>query len=130
MKQNIKLAVLLLLGAILSACTAEQQQTNHLPTNESTAAEYDQRISPAPTAGIHTDAPVEDTLSEATPVLEEAVLTQPLYRMNKSYRFEPIDASVQNKVVLLTFDDGPKDEAVLTSILDTLDKHHAKAIFS
>lgn len=33
------------------------------------------------------------------------------------------------KVVLLTFDDGPKDEALLLSILSTLEKYDAKAIF-
>ncbi|UVI32362.1 polysaccharide deacetylase family protein [Paenibacillus spongiae] len=53
-----------------------------------------------------------------------------LYKMNKVYRFVPIDkSSAPEKVVLLTFDDGPKDDAMLTSMLDTLDKHKAKAIF-
>ncbi|MBB6735788.1 polysaccharide deacetylase family protein [Cohnella zeiphila] len=54
----------------------------------------------------------------------------PLYRMNKNYDIVPIDPdSVSAKVVLLTFDDGPKAEATLKPILDTLDKHRAKAIF-
>jgi peptidoglycan/xylan/chitin deacetylase (PgdA/CDA1 family) len=42
----------------------------------------------------------------------------------------PIDKErTESKVVLLTFDDGPKDAKTLDPILDTLDKHHAKAIF-
>ncbi len=49
--------------------------------------------------------------------------------MNQAYRFVPIEESTPSKVVLLTFDDGPKDETILTSMLDTLDKHGAKAIF-
>nr|WP_164779529.1 polysaccharide deacetylase family protein [Paenibacillus kobensis] len=53
-----------------------------------------------------------------------------LYRMNKVYRFVPIDKeTTTDKVVLLTFDDGPKELEQLTSMLDTLDKHKAKAIF-
>ncbi|CAI6057748.1 polysaccharide deacetylase family protein [Cohnella sp. JJ-181] len=50
--------------------------------------------------------------------------------MNKNYDIVPIDKNAGNpKVVLLTFDDGPKDEKTLKPILDILDKHHAKAIF-
>ncbi|WP_338131273.1 polysaccharide deacetylase family protein [Cohnella rhizosphaerae] len=50
--------------------------------------------------------------------------------MNKNYDIVPIDKSANEaKVVLLTFDDGPKDEKTLKPILDILDKHHAKAIF-
>ena len=35
----------------------------------------------------------------------------------------------EKNVVLLTFDDGPKEEEMLTSMLNTLKKHDAKAIF-
>jgi len=52
-----------------------------------------------------------------------------LYRMNKVYRFVPIDKDTTGKVVLLTFDDGPKEDQMIAPMLDTLDKHHAKAIF-
>ncbi|WP_282935661.1 polysaccharide deacetylase family protein [Paenibacillus sp. RC67] len=53
------------------------------------------------------------------------------YRLNpKSYDILPIDPSVtEKKMVLLSFDDGPKDKEMLDSMLNTLDKHHAKAIF-
>lgn len=50
--------------------------------------------------------------------------------MDESYRFVPIEGTAaEANVVLLTFDDGPKEAQLLTSILDTLDKHRAKAIF-
>ncbi len=51
------------------------------------------------------------------------------YYMNKNYFIKPIDEQADKKVVLLTFDDGPKELELLTSLLDTLDKHEAKAIF-
>lgn len=53
------------------------------------------------------------------------------YRINKNYDVVPLDTAPEadKKVVLLTFDDGPKKEDMLTLILDTLDKHKAKAIF-
>jgi len=55
---------------------------------------------------------------------------QPKYQLNKAYRIVPIDESASPKqVVLLTFDDGPKNAETLGKILDTLDKHDAKAIF-
>lgn len=54
----------------------------------------------------------------------------PLYRMNAAYRFVPIDPdAASSQVVLLTFDDGPKERGMLESMLDTLDKHGAKAVF-
>ena len=49
--------------------------------------------------------------------------------MNKNYFLKPIDENGEKRVVLLTFDDGPKEEEMLTDILDTLDRHAAKAVF-
>ncbi|WP_439116423.1 polysaccharide deacetylase family protein [Paenibacillus antri] len=61
--------------------------------------------------------------AEAPPVEKD-------YYMDGSYILRPKDESADpKKVVLLTFDDGPKDEATLTSMLDTLERHQAKAIF-
>jgi len=53
----------------------------------------------------------------------------PLYRMNGAYRFVPIDGEAPKNVVLLTFDDGPKDRELLETMLDALDSHQAKAVF-
>jgi peptidoglycan-N-acetylglucosamine deacetylase len=49
--------------------------------------------------------------------------------MNQRYSFDPIGPTAPANVVLLTFDDGPSEVGLLTSMLDVLDKHDAKAIF-
>ncbi|QGR00162.1 polysaccharide deacetylase family protein [Paenibacillus psychroresistens] len=49
--------------------------------------------------------------------------------MNKNYDLVPKDPNGNKKVVLLTFDDGPKEKEMIEPMLDTLDKHKAKAIF-
>ncbi|MFU1794803.1 polysaccharide deacetylase family protein [Paenibacillus azoreducens] len=51
------------------------------------------------------------------------------YHMNKAYNIVPNDENGEKKVVLLSFDDGPKKAEWINSLIDTLDKHHAKAIF-
>lgn len=51
------------------------------------------------------------------------------YKMNKNYDIVPIGPDGNKKVVLLTFDDGPKEKDQLVKLLDQLDNHHAKAIF-
>lgn len=51
------------------------------------------------------------------------------YRMNKAYDIVPSIEGIPKKVVLLTFDDGPKKAEMINGLIDTLDKHHAKAIF-
>jgi len=55
--------------------------------------------------------------------------TAKTHYMNKNYFLKPIDENGEKRVVLLTFDDGPKEEGMLTDILDTLDRHGAKAVF-
>ncbi|MCG7375605.1 polysaccharide deacetylase family protein [Paenibacillus sp. ACRSA] len=52
-----------------------------------------------------------------------------MYHMNENYFIKPNDDSLEKKVVLLTFDDGPKEEDMINQLIDTLDKHDAKAIF-
>lgn len=52
-----------------------------------------------------------------------------LYHMNKNYDIKPNEESTNKKIVLLTFDDGPKEAKTINAIFDTLEKHHAKAIF-
>lgn len=56
------------------------------------------------------------------------VPAQPQYHMNKVYNIVPND-NAEKKVVLLTFDDGPKEKKMIDALIDTLDKHNAKAIF-
>ncbi|MFC4808459.1 polysaccharide deacetylase family protein [Paenibacillus sp. GCM10023250] len=78
-------------------------------------------------AGQPSPAAAESASGEAKPA-GQAV--KKLYRMNAVYSFAPIDkAAASAKVVLLTFDDGPKADKTVTALLDVLDKHNAKAIF-
>ncbi|GIP58166.1 polysaccharide deacetylase family protein [Paenibacillus sp. FSL W8-0186] len=51
------------------------------------------------------------------------------YHINKAYNVVPNEEGTEKKVVLLTFDDGPKEKEMLEGLLDTLDKYEAKAIF-
>lgn len=51
------------------------------------------------------------------------------YHMNKVYNIVPNKEGTEKKVVFLTFDDGPKEADMINKIIDTLDKHHAKAVF-
>jgi len=62
---------------------------------------------------------------------DKPTAVEPAYKIDAfSNTLVPIDPSKNGeKVVLLTFDDGPKEKALSEQILNTLDKHKAKAIF-
>lgn len=82
-------------------------------TNLSEAAETDQPLD---------EAPSQEPVEAASP--------EPLFEMNAaSYRFAPLSEATDDKAVLLSFDDGPKDKELLERMLATLDSHEAKAIF-
>ncbi|WP_314585367.1 polysaccharide deacetylase family protein [Paenibacillus terrigena] len=87
-----------------------------------------------PIAITETQAPANDTQTPSSekPTDEPASTEVPItksYVMNKVYNIVPAQEGIEKKVVLLTFDDGPKDEKMINSLIDTLDKHQAKAIF-
>ncbi|MCM3698202.1 polysaccharide deacetylase family protein [Paenibacillus macerans] len=63
---------------------------------------------------------------EAADTVEKPEL---LYHINKAYNVVPNEEGTDKKVVLLTFDDGPKEQEMIEGLIDTLDKHGAKAIF-
>ncbi len=98
---------------------------------------------PAPADERPSDAPAEEEPAPPAPAREPADEPSPEaeppaaspdvekdYYMDGSYILRPKDeAADPKKVVLLTFDDGPKEEATLVSMLDALDRHGAKAIF-
>ncbi|WP_068775369.1 polysaccharide deacetylase family protein [Paenibacillus sp. FJAT-26967] len=86
----------------------------------------DPASSPAPQAPSASPSPNGQQTSPA-PSPEAAQKSK--YRINSNYDVVPVDAGGEKKVVLLTFDDGPKEKAMLESMLGTLDKHKAKAIF-
>lgn len=86
--------------------------------------------SPAQSASAETASAAPSALPSGSPPAAENPAAEKTYKMNKNYDIVPIDKeNTPAKVVLLTFDDGPKTEETLKPILDTLDKHHAKAIF-
>lgn len=125
------------LALALAACGGkgdENASPTAVPTVSSASSPAVTATSAAPTA---TSAPSESPSpapSESPSPSPSASSTPPIdaktYKMNKNYDIVPIDkTSNSDKVVLLTFDDGPKDDKTLKPILDTLDKHHAKAIF-
>lgn len=116
----------LLLSALLSvSLTATLAACSSSPANETESAV---------TTAVQ---PSSQTMAEPTifpqPSASQAPTDQPspklLYKMNDAYRFVPIEKSASDKVVLLTFDDGPNNEEIIVSLLDTLNKHQAKAIF-
>ncbi|WP_036624375.1 polysaccharide deacetylase family protein [Paenibacillus barengoltzii] len=67
--------------------------------------------------------------SDDEPTSTETAAPPLLYHINKAYNVVPNDDTVNKKVVLLTFDDGPKEKELIDGLIDTLDKHQAKAIF-
>lgn len=148
MKKVGKATTLLLLAAfLLSACSNNDVNTGN--TAAGNASQPPATVQPATdqpaSAPAQTDSPAgESPAAQATPAATaDAAVTataQPtgaaaseeiplLYHMNKNYDIIPNDAATNKKVVLLTFDDGPKDAELINPLMDTLDKHKAKAIF-
>lgn len=137
MKRTIAAAssAVLLLGLV--ACG---NASNDAPSAAETAASSSPASS-VPAASLPAASPAASPSQEASPSASapaspsSSASAEPeqvalAYRMTKAYRIVPIDKEkTTSKVILLTFDDGPKDEATLKPLLDTLDKHKAKAIF-
>ncbi|WP_342418459.1 polysaccharide deacetylase family protein [Paenibacillus sp. FSL H8-0168] len=67
--------------------------------------------------------------SNETGAATSATTNNKMYHLNKAYNVIPNQQGTEKKVVLLTFDDGPKEVAMINKIIDVLDKHKAKAIF-
>ncbi|OXM16680.1 polysaccharide deacetylase family protein [Paenibacillus herberti] len=120
-------ALLLIAGCTAGSGSGTQPAASLAPSPKVSVAPTS---SPSPTNVPSASPAATSTSPSPSPTgTGEQASKEPLYRMNeKSYRFAPLgDAS--KKVVLLSFDDGPKEKEMLTSMLDTLDKHSAKAIF-
>ncbi|GLX69013.1 polysaccharide deacetylase family protein [Paenibacillus glycanilyticus] len=118
-------SAVLALTFLLASCSSPSEPT----AAESSAA-------PAASAAVQTPSAVPSPATPApasTPSAKPSSVPeakQPLYKMTSVYRFVPIDETkASKKAVLLTFDDAPHNEEVINSLLDTLDKHKAKAIF-
>ncbi|MGN7413683.1 polysaccharide deacetylase family protein [Paenibacillus sp. SAF-068] len=134
-------ALIMAASLLLSACGAAEEKTseNSAPMNEptTTTQEEQSHFNPAeteePETGV-TEPSMGETAatekeSEPTKQLSPEVNVGKTYHMNENYYIKPNDDKSPSKVVLLTFDDGPKEEEMISSLIDTLDKHNAKAIF-
>ncbi|GIP52077.1 hypothetical protein J42TS3_11120 [Paenibacillus vini] len=127
---------------LLSACGQKQETPEPTPSaTESNAA--------LPSGGTSTTSPESETGQNLEAEQEPENGTDPagtdgqnkddeqngqeqpanLYHINKAYNVVPNEEGTEKKVVLLTFDDGPKEQEMIDGLIDTLDKHNAKAIF-
>ncbi|MDP4096676.1 polysaccharide deacetylase family protein [Paenibacillus sp. P96] len=137
-------AILLTSSLLLGACGSDTEpaapansaaQSGQADAGKSDAAEQTATSSGTDTAASG-GVPAQDknepakTGRENQDVQGTEEQTPKLYRMNSAYNIVPVkDDGTEKKVVLLTFDDGPKEQAMVDSLLDTLGKHGAKAIF-
>ncbi|MEK4275070.1 polysaccharide deacetylase family protein [Paenibacillus sp. FSL R7-0026] len=134
-------ALMIAASLLLSACGTAEEKTsdNSVPAGESTTTVQEEQGNSNPTeteepgTGVPEPSTEDSTATEEEPESSEKVSTEEkvekTYHMNENYYIKPNDEASPNKVVLLTFDDGPKEEKMITSLIDTLDKHNAKAIF-
>lgn len=114
------------LTALLTSCSSPSKLTvggvNAHPSADASAVQ-----SPASRQTPSTFEGISPTPAEPSPSPQVKAVQ---YKMTSVYRFVPIDqTNASKKAVLLTFDDAPHNEEVINSLLDTLDKHKAKAIF-
>ncbi|MGE6578878.1 polysaccharide deacetylase family protein [Paenibacillus xylanexedens] len=134
-------ALIIAASLLLSACGTAEEKTsdNSTPAGESTTTVQEEQGNSNPTetgepgTGVPESSTEDSTTKEEEPEPSEKVSTEEkvekTYHMNENYYIKPNDEASPSKVVLLTFDDGPKEEKMITSLIDTLDKHNAKAIF-
>lgn len=115
----------LLLGLV--ACSNNSTTS---PTTTPTASPTEVTTESPAASPASSPIATEEASPSPTPEPTEDPEVSKSYRMDKAYNIVPIDKeTTESKVVLLTFDDGPKEQEILVPILDTLDKHNAKAIF-
>lgn len=135
---NMKRALLLAsFCLLLASCGTRQDQTVQEPaTNVVESA--NSSVEPSAPTTVETEPSVdsEDSLGskETEPAPDEQAspgqqTPASLYHINKAYNVVPNEEGTEKKVVLLTFDDGPKEKEMIEGLIDTLDKHNAKAIF-
>jgi len=128
-------AILIAASLLLSACGTQEASTteNTAPENET--------VTSVPSGESNTpnmkdnQTSTQDSLEQTEQQEQEPTedrkeqQIEKTYHMNENYYIKPNDENGKKKVVLLTFDDGPKEEEMINGLIDTLDKHHAKAIF-
>jgi peptidoglycan/xylan/chitin deacetylase (PgdA/CDA1 family) len=114
MKPLQAIAIIISLTTITAACSIAQPESKPKKiANESS---------------VTTPTPPSPSPSPSPPATSSPVVIR--YKMKANYDITPIDPTKDdNKVVLLTFDDGPKELVMIDSMLQTLNKYNAKAIF-
>lgn len=147
-------ALIMIACMLLSACstTEEKNHESMHSSNDSVTSTQEQQNEPTSTGTGKTpttdsSSSTDSSSDQELPRDEERSLTEKegtditsgsqaagdhiekTYHMNANYYIKPNDKSSESKVVLLTFDDGPKEEKMINELIDTLDKHDAKAIF-
>ena len=128
-------AILIAASLLLSACGTQEASTtkNTAPENEtvSSVPSEESNTSNMKDNQTSTQDSLEQTEQQEQEPTEDRKEQQieKTYHMNENYYIKPNDENGKKKVVLLTFDDGPKEEEMINGLIDTLDKHHAKAIF-
>jgi peptidoglycan/xylan/chitin deacetylase (PgdA/CDA1 family) len=146
-------ALIMIVCMLLSACGAKDETTpeSTMSSNGSVTSTHEQPNEPTATGTEETQttdsqSTTDPTSDQESPRHDETSTTEKegndntsgqttedniekTYHMNANYYIKPNAKTSENKVVLLTFDDGPKEEKMINGLIDTLDKHGAKAIF-
>ncbi|TXK76562.1 polysaccharide deacetylase family protein [Paenibacillus sp. N3.4] len=122
MKKEASILILTVM-ILLSACTGNPKISGTASTSDS-ASPIAVTVTPSPSPSA---TPVPTPTPEPTKPAQQAVKKE--YHMNKNYDIVPNDPNGNKKVILLTFDDGPKDQAMNEALIQILKKHNAKAIF-
>lgn len=111
-------------GLVLASCSqpvAPKGQTTPEPPAPASTQANQEATDTIPSVNPQEENSDNANIEEAPPEL--------LYHINKAYRVVPNEEITNKQVVLLTFDDGPKEKEMIDGLIDTLDKHEAKAIF-
>lgn len=121
---------------LFSSCSASsivpaKLENSTVPVQSSDAGSKTAAVPAVDQTASNQPKPSSETEKETLPKMDTSQTAPFKYSLNpKTYDIVPIDPNAASKkVVLLTFDDGPKDLDMNKTLMDTLDKHHAKAIF-
>ncbi|CAM3570584.1 polysaccharide deacetylase family protein [Marinicrinis lubricantis] len=130
MKKWMFAAVITMSLAWLAACgNGTNEPTSTEPKQEPNQSEQSQEaVTPDASEAENAADSVHEPAQSAESEVEDSGVTMQYY-INEIFDVKPVSEEINEKVVLLTFDDGPKDEQMVGQMLDILDRHDAKAIF-
>jgi len=122
------MSILVLCSLLLSACGNSNVESLKSNDNKDQVQQSQVQVEAGKAKEKEKEIPKEIPISPIPELGQDSVIKFK-YHMNSNYDIIPNDAESPKKVVLLTFDDGPKDADMINRMIDTLDKHQAKAIF-